>query len=252
MVKRTVPGANIPKIVAQLHEAREETSLRIASAKPGSYTAAQLRHTKLDIERMLAEYGFPVPDPSAPESEPMLGRISDVNLEVAEAHVARESGISSDAARRIEGVLRRAQIGGQPMSEITAQMRRAIWGDDPGRFSEKGQLAEKITYNELHKITGAATQKRLEELAERQVGYNKVLGTTRIAAKEWRCSVGPQKCPRPGHVALNGKVIAVAEKFTDEVTGQRLLFPGDPDADPSATDGCGCFLLPAFLPYNHK
>jgi len=54
------------------------------------------------------------------------------------------------------------------------------------------------------------------------------------------------KDSRPGHIAMAGKPQPFGEPFTNPITGATLMYPGDPDADPSETVQCRCAVSTRF------
>jgi hypothetical protein len=265
----------VRQLLQQLEAARDEVVLRISRSKPGSFTAAQLVNTRQEIDRVMDEFangasrdvnqaqaqsfenGQQMVDQAMTTANvsPLMGRLDTTALEAAQTHVLPElRGISRDAALKIERALRRAQLGGQSMTDIVGQVGSAITGGEkPSFFSDAGQRAARITFHELHEIAGKATQSRLQMFADRlkEIAPGAGIpggpgGTAKtVVGKEWNHT--PQEHPRLGHVALDGSTRPVNERFTNPDTGEELMFPHDPSASISETINCKCFVLPALL-----
>jgi hypothetical protein len=56
--------------------------------------------------------------------------------------------------------------------------------------------------------------------------------------RQWHHASGG-KDPRPEHIEMNGQRRAMNEPF-ESGSGKELMYPGDPDADPSETLNCRC------------
>lgn len=254
------------QLLARLAEARDEIVACIASVPAGGYKAAQLLRARAEMERVMAEFArdagldlnqgqakaYEVAAEAADRAmraaglQSMLGSLSRTQLAVNHVYGLKSlAGVASETTAKIDKLLDSAFLGGKPLQVIQNEIGSLLAGDGkiPSYFSAAGKLAALITHNEIHRRQNMAAQARLESFAQRDAER----GDKLRMGKEWRHSVAPDMSPRPGHVKLNGTVIPVKEKFVDEETGDELLFPGDPDADESATTGCKCYLLPAML-----
>jgi F like protein len=263
--KKLSPEA-IAQILRDLNAAHDEVVARIARSTARSYGQAQLANMQQQIEQTMAYFarqagvtlndsqkkafdlGSEIVDRphAAAGSYPLLGAISRIQLEVNQAYtLTKLQNVSAEAVARINDLLHRVFMGGTSIQEVERRIGAELLGggEVPSFFSAAGKRAALITHNEIHRMQNLGAQARLQSLAQRAIDR----GDKSTIGKEWRHTLAPDMSPRPGHVKLNGTVIPVKEKFVDEVTGDELLFPGDPDADESATTGCKCYLLPAFL-----
>ncbi len=93
-----------------------------------------------------------------------------------------------------------------------------------------------------------------EEYRSIRIARTELIGCSNMAAmdvlvandvefKEWFTAL--DELVRPSHRALHGQIKRVNEAFVSPVTGESLLYPGDPDADASEVINCRCVVIPA-------
>jgi HK97 family phage portal protein len=87
----------------------------------------------------------------------------------------------------------------------------------------------------------AQTIARTETLKYTETSRYETLTAMGFEEKEWIHS--EHSNARPGHEALNGTVVKLGEYFVDPVTGDKLMFPGDPNAPVGAVANCGCTFV---------
>jgi hypothetical protein len=128
--------------------------------------------------------------------------------------------------------VQRAFLGGQSMAEIDDAVGTAMEGGKfSGIFTDVGDRAFRIAFNEILRIHSIAGQARLEDLASR----NKAI------KKRWM-HIPAARVPRVGHMLADGQTVAVDEPF--EIEGEELMFPRDPSGSPENTIFCHCVSVP--------
>jgi hypothetical protein len=248
------------EVIALLEEARKRIVGELAGLDPASFTAAQRAELKRSIDRALADFSRQagsrvtalqeqsfrlgqqmVDGPAGAVGFSPLGRVSTDTLKIAQGYTADLiTGLSTDAAAKVNAAIQRAFLGGQSMTEIISQIGRAVGGREfTGLFSEVGRRATTIAVNEILRVHSIAAQARLEDLAERLPG----------AKKQWHW-VNVGQVPRQTHRDIDGQVKEVDEPFEvpDPVDGvvEELMYPRDPGGSPSNTINCHCLVKPFF------
>lgn len=240
-------------VVAMLETARKDLVARLASQPGGSFAEAQLRAVIAEADRVLKEFsarassaiakgqasgfalgGQMVDAPLAAAGlRGFLGGLPEHLLAVAQGYSADlVGGLTKEAQVKLNGVLRRAAIGGQSMTDIIKQVGVSLGNEaGPSLFSGITARAVAITRTEVGRMTSVATDARLQSWAQRVPDMQ----------QEWRHS--PQDHPRLGHLAMNGQTVRVGEKFVTP-GGVELRYPRDPDAPASETVSCACLVLP--------
>jgi|SRR6185437_3705946 len=162
-----------------------------------------------------------------------IGTVNMATVRIAQGYAADLiSGLSADAAAKIKGAVQRAFLGGQSMSEIIDQVGRALEGGKfSGIFTDVGDRAMRIAFNEILRVHSIAGQARLQDLASR----NKAI------KKRWM-HIPAARVPRLGHILANGQTVAVDQSF--KVEGEDLMFPRDPSGSPENTIFCHCVSVP--------
>lgn len=117
-------------------------------------------------------------------------------------------------------------------------LQRVEEGIKEGRSLDKHdrELAKEfsdMTSNELRRISKTEThsvylQSKYEAIMQGNAPYKKWI--------HGNVPIGP---PREWHEAMDGEVVAKDEPFSN-----GLMYPGDPDGDPSEVINCGCDLVP--------
>jgi hypothetical protein len=162
-----------------------------------------------------------------------IGTVNMATVRIAQGYAADLiSGLSSDAAAKIKGVVQRAFLGGQSMGQIIEDVGSAMEGGKfSGIFTDVGDRAMRIAFNEILRVHSIAGQARLEDLASR----NKAI------QKRW-LHIPAARVPRIGHILADEQTVPVDQPFT--VEGEGLMFPRDPSGSPENTINCHCLSIP--------
>jgi hypothetical protein len=264
------------RVVGMLDEARSEILGRLASAPASGYSEWQLRGLLGSIESNLREFrqratgviqqgqerawrlGTDIVDEplASIELRGVLGALDRRLLGIAQGYSADlVRGLTAEGRAKLNLALRRAVLGGQPMTEIIDQVGRAIGGEAKASiFSEIGARAATITHTELKRMTSAATQERLAQYAARSGELRETINQRRRALglkpietalrKQWRHVPG-ERFPRVRHLQMHGQTVEVDEPFLTPEPEIELRFPGDPRGPASETVNCHCFVVPA-------
>jgi HK97 family phage portal protein len=144
-------------------------------------------------------------------------KVSKVSREVNEATLEALSEAVTDS-------IQEAIVQGFSQSETIAQIADRI--DDVYSFAVNHR-AERIARTEVVSASNAGAMEGM-----RQTGVEK---------KEWLDSRDARV--RDSHKELGGQVASLGEPF---ITGEgvKLMFPGDPEAEPGETVNCRCTLIP--------
>jgi len=241
-------------IEGQLAIADREILGRIAQLDPKSFTAQQLTGLRADIDRALAKFRAAAIDKvnalqeraatMATQSTSSvvgaalgvaqpLGTVNMTTVRIAQGYAADLiSGLSADAAAKVKGVVQRAFLGGQSMGEIIDAVGTAMEGGKfSGIFTDVGDRAMRIAFNEILRVHSIAGQARLQDLASR----NKAI------KKRW-LHIPAARVPRLGHILADGQTVDVDADFV--VEGEELMFPRDPSGSPENTIFCHCVSIP--------
>jgi hypothetical protein len=245
------------KVLEILDAVRKEIIVRLAEMDPSSFNTAQLTVLKHQVDGLMDKFraqatslvddyeskAFTVGANTV--SEPLataglessdLGKLSTSALSIAQGYTADLiTGLSKDASSRINAAIQRSFLGGQQITDIIAQIGKALGGNKgfTGLFSSIGKRATGITLNEVLRVGSIATQARLEDAAERHSDLQ----------KQWH-HLAIAKAPRPGHLLADDQVVDVAEAF--QVEGEDLMYPRDPNGSPENTINCHCMMAPYF------
>jgi hypothetical protein len=241
-------------IEGQLAIADREILGRIAQMDPKSYTAQQLASLRVAIDQAFAKFRaaatdkvnalqekaatMATRDTSATISAALgvtqpIGTINMQTVRIAQGYAADLiSGLSADAAAKVKGAVQRAFLGGQTMGEIIDQVGSAIEGGKfSGIFTDVGDRAMRIAFNEILRVHSISAQARLADLASR----NKAI------QKRW-LHIPAARVPRLGHILADQQTVAVDAPFV--VEGEDLMFPRDPSGSPENTIFCHCVSVP--------
>ena len=227
---------------------------RIAQVDPQSYTAAQLTSLRYAIDQAMAKFRVDATqtvndlqakaatmanaDMSATVGAALgvgqpIGTVNMQTVRIAQGYAADLiSGLSADAAAKVKGVVQRAFLGGQSMSEIVEQVGRAMEGGNfSGIFTEVGDRAMRVAFNEILRVHSISGQARLEDLAKRNQSIK----------KKW-IHIPVARVPRISHMLADGQTVPVDEPYI--VEGEELMFPRDPSGSPENTIYCHCVSVP--------
>lgn len=248
------------RVVVLLEETRKRIVGELASLDPQTFSAGQRRALKQSIDQAMEVFardatasvqqlqgesfrlGQAVVDlPLAEAGLLSYGQVSRQTLAIAQDYTADlVTGLSRESAAKLNASIQRAFLGGQSMTDIIAQVGRAIGGEKfTGLFSPIGERAKSIAMNEILRVHSIAEQARLEQLASQLPGV--------VQRKAWRwVNLGQE--PRSWHQDISGQEKPVNEPF--EVPNpkagiiEELMFPRDPAGSPENTINCHCILEP--------
>jgi len=242
------------RVIELLEEARRKIVAEVAGQDAASFTSVQMQAMRAEIDRALEEFrrqlttsvnasqaeafrlgelivGQPLQAAGLPA--PSFFGVSRDTLAIAQAYTADLiTGLSKDAAAKINAAIQRSFLGGQSVAETIQQIGKALSKGQgfSGLFSPIGERAETIALNEILRVHSIAAQARLEDAAE----------TNPEIKKQWvHTHIG---IPRQTHLRADGQVRAVGQPF--DVGGEELMFPRDPGGSPENTINCHCLLRP--------
>jgi len=245
------------KVLEMLDAVRKEIVTRLAEIDPSSFSSAQLTVLKHQVDALFDQFQANASNAigayesasftlgSATVSTPLdaagldaapLGAISTSALKIAQGYTADLiTGLAKDSAAKVNALIQRAFLGGQQISDIIAQIGKALPGDKgfTGIFSAVGKKATGIALNEILRVSSIATQARLEDAADQHEDLQ----------KQW-LHLSIAKVPRIGHIEADGQVADVNEPF--DVEGESLMYPRDPNGSPENTINCHCLMKPYF------
>ncbi len=242
-------------VIELLEEARKRIAGEVSAIDPASFQAATLRSLAQSIDRTLDQFRreltqtvtsaqsgafqlgaqqIDAPLAAAGLPTPAFGGVDRTTLAIAQGYTADLiSGLTQDAAGKLNAAIQRAFLGGQTMGQIIDQIGRAINNgkEFSGLFSPIGERATTIATNEILRVHSMAGQARLEDLQRQTPGIR----------KSWK-HIPVARMPRPSHLVADGQVRKVDEPFN--VGGEDLMFPRDPNGSPENTINCHCLLVP--------
>jgi uncharacterized protein with gpF-like domain len=251
------------RVMALLEDTRKKIVGDISNVDPQSFQGAQLRMLAKEIDAALKKFGSEFSDyVTGAQSDaftlgevgidqpldaaglpiPSFAGVSESALGIAQGYTADLiSGLSKDASAKLNAAIQRAFLGGQSVSDIIAQVGRAISSGKgsgekfTGLFGPIGDRAETIALNEILRVHSIAGQARLEDLQ----------GVVPGVKKQWMHIMASRK-PRFSHIHASGQVREVDEPFL--VDGEDLMYPRDPNGSPENTINCHCVLVPYMDP----
>jgi hypothetical protein len=248
------------RVMTLLEEARKRIVGDISNIDPQSFQGAQMRMLAKQIDQAIAKFGTEFSDyvtgaqdesfqlgigqidqplDAAGLPTPAVGGVSESALSIAQGYTADlVSGLSKDAAAKLNAAIQRAFLGGQSVPDIIAQVGRAISGNKfTGLFGPIGDRAETIALNEILRVHSIAGQARLEDLQAK-------IPTVK---KQW-LHIPASRKPRFGHIEASGQVKNVDEPFLVRQgligSEEELMYPRDPNGSPENTINCHCLLVP--------
>jgi uncharacterized protein with gpF-like domain len=163
---------------------------------------------------------------------PILGVSREVAQVAASFSASLIKDLTSSAQSAIDGVLRRAALGGLKVQEAIAQIGTSL--DTSKTFSSIAARAETIFRTEVLRIQSIATQARMQSNAEamRRAGW--------ALKKKWLATIDLRV--RASHLAANGQIREQDEPFL--VAGEELMYPRDPSGSAGETINCRCVSSP--------
>ncbi len=161
--------------------------------------------------------------------------IDTAMLQVAQGYTADLiSGLSHDAAAKINAAIQRGFIGGMNLSQLVEEIGSTLEGGKfSGLFSPIGERAMSIATNEIMRAQSLASIARIDDLATRH----------KQLMKRW-LHIPVAKIPRISHILASGQVRRPGEPFL--VDGEELQYPRDPSGTPGNTINCHCLVQPYF------
>ena len=243
-------------ILDLLNEARRKILGQIADADPKSFTTWQLQNLKNSVDQAMQRFQqdatsavqsaqvtaarigaetAAAPLASAGFAMHAIGGVDADTLAIAQGYTADLiKGLSADSAAKINGVIQRAFLGGQSVSDIIAAIGKELPGGSfTGVFDAIGTRAQTIAVNEILRVHSISQQSRLSDLA----------GQYPDLKKQWK-HLDVARVPRFSHIAADGQVRAVDEPF--HVGAEPLMYPRDPNGSPENTINCHCLMTPFF------
>lgn len=242
------------RILALLDDLNRTILADLAQSSPESYSAARLRALKAEVERAMQQFA----DQASAEVQKMQANafqqtsvqveatvtaaaggvivppvLDNAALRVVQGYTADLiTGLSQDAAAKINAAIQRAFLGEMTLGQLTAQIGIALEGGHfSGLFSQVGERALTIATNEILRVQSLASIARIKDLATRHPGLGKM----------WR-HIPVAKVPRPSHLLADGQIRKPHEPFL--VNGEELQYPRDPSGSPGNTINCHCLVVP--------
>lgn len=165
-------------------------------------------------------------------TQPLFGVSSELAQVAAEYSAKLITNLSTSMLTEIDGVLRRAALGGLSPFDAIKQVGRSL--TDPSIFRSIAARAETIVRTEVLRMQAIASQARMKASADAvsRRGYR--------LEKQW-LTAGDKRV-RATHVLVNEQIRAVDEPF--EVGGEALMYPRDPAGSAEETINCRCVSAP--------
>lgn len=138
--------------------------------------------------------------------------------------------VSDDAVLRVGRVLRQSVLGQQTPLDAMRAIGRITEPSAKGPFRNAALRSEFIVRTELGRISQAANEATM----------NQVAGSLPGLQKEWCALVDANT--RPTHRAANGQRVAVDADF--KIGGHPARYPHDPRLPAGESVGCRCMALP--------
>lgn len=243
------------RIVLLLDAALREILADLAHRDPASYSAAHLQALKTQVELAMQQFGDQaaaqvqrIEDQAYRQAAKSIDAavavgtgtiavqpvIDQATLRVVQGYTADLiTGLTRDAAAKINAAIQRAYIGQATLAQLTAQIGSVLEdGKFSGLFSQVGNRALGIATNEIGRIHSLASFARIRDLKQRHPTLKKGWRHTPVA-----------KVPRITHILANGQTREPEEPFL--VGGEDLMYPRDPSGSPGNTINCHCLLYPA-------
>lgn len=109
-------------------------------------------------------------------------------------------------------------------------------------------LAGVADMNKVSALRNARTMTTSAENGGRIDSYQRAIDMGIKITQQWMATKDART--RPEHKELDGQERKVGEAF--EVEGYKIMFPGDPEAEPFLTYNCRCTLVSNFKGFDHK
>ena len=239
-----------------LDDVNRELLADLAHTQPGSYSSAQLQMLKSQVDRLMAQFAqqasaivekfeeqtyqqtarsidatVSAAATATVAVQPVLDRSA---LQVVQGYTADLiTGLSRDAAGKINASIQRAYLGRADLTQLVKQIGAARYGSAfTGIFSQVGEHTVNVALNEIRRLQSIVSFARIRDLKQRHPNLG----------KGWR-HIPVARVPRVAHILADGQVVAVEEPFI--VGGEELMYPRDPKGSAANTINCSCLLYPA-------
>jgi SPP1 gp7 family putative phage head morphogenesis protein len=123
--------------------------------------------------------------------------------------------------RRIQSVITQGILQGESVPDLTKRLERVTGGDHAAAIRNARTM-----------ITGAQNAGRIDAM-------DRAKGMGIPVKKQWLATLDDRT--RHEHRELDGMIVETDEPF--EVGDYKIMFPGDPDAEPEMAYNCRCTLL---------
>ena len=166
-----------------------------------------------------------------------LPYLSEQKLNALQNYSARQvQGLTEQAYRNVSNELDLAVLGQKPSSDVIEAIGRNL--DDPSIFGTIAKRASVIYQTEVKRIQNIATTDRISQMKQQ----------VRDLGKKWLHShIG---IPRPGHLMLDGEIVAADEQFELESADGDIYFvdgPHDPILPVGEVVNCRCTVVPVVM-----
>lgn len=242
------------RILKLLQDLHREILANLAQFPADSYSAARLQMLRAEVNRAMEQFAqqaasevsaleqksyeqtaLAIDATVAAGTGSVLVRpvIDQAALQVVQGYTADLiSGLSRDAAAKINAAIQRGFLGGANLSQVVAQIGSALEGGQfSGLFSQIGERAMTIATNEIMRVQSLASVARINDLST----------THPQLGKRW-LHIPVAKVPRIGHLLADGQIRKPKEPFL--VEGEELQYPRDPSGSPENTINCHCLVQP--------
>lgn len=160
-------------------------------------------------------------------SEQVLDQVKEYSSDLV-------TGLTDYARRQITTQIDLAVLGQKPVNDVIKAIGQNL--SDPSVFGTTAKRAEAIFRTEVNRIANISSVRRM----------NQVQNQIPDLAKEWLHShIG---IPRPGHLRLDGTVVALSEKFdlvAADGTPYKVAGPHDPILPVGEVVNCRCHVIPS-------
>jgi hypothetical protein len=244
------------RVVALLDDLHRSILADLARTPVTSYNAARLQALKAEVDRALEQFAQQASSTvqqaqtdayrqtalqidatvAAAAGGVMVHPVIDTALlRVAQGYTADLiSGLSRDAAAKINAAIQRGAMGGLNLSQLVEQIGTTLEdGKFSGLFSPVGERAMTIATNEIMRVQSLASIARIDDLATRHKNL----------MKRW-LHIPVAKIPRITHIHADKQVRKPGQPFL--VAGEELQYPRDPSGTPGNTINCHCLVQPYF------
>lgn len=166
-----------------------------------------------------------------------LPYLSEQKLNALQNYSARQvQGLTEQAYRNISNELDLAVLGQKPSSDVIKAIGKNL--DDPSIFGTVAKRASVIYQTEVKRIQNITTADRIAQMKQQ----------VHDLGKKWLHShIG---IPRPGHLMLDGEIVAADDQFELEgADGETYLVDGphDPILPVGEVANCRCTITPVVM-----